>query len=74
MITIPYDDYKELLEYKEKFNFIKQDILFIINNSELDYKKEKLNILCRDIEEIIDKNFSNECKKRIQELKEESEE
>lgn len=69
-ITIPYDDYKMLIENKERFVSIATDISYIIYKSDLDYYKQNLNFEFQYLRDFVVKYFSYEYNKRLEELQE----
>lgn len=72
MITIPYEDFKELLEKQSLYTCFINDLQYYINESELDYSKKDLD-LRTDIKEFAKKYCSNEyvCKLRKLQYEEE---
>ena len=54
MITIPYEDFKELLEKQSLYTCFINDLQYYINESELDYYKKDLE-LKTDIKEFAKK-------------------
>ena len=69
IITIPYDDYKELLDYKMWYEEMEKDLLYIIEKTNLDYYKEDLNFENSKIKDFVEKHFSGTYR-RLKELKE----
>lgn len=72
-ITIPYDDYLELMDAKYEYRDIERELLFILRNSELSYSKDKLTFNDNTLDKLIKKYYWNAYKNRLNDLKEESE-
>lgn len=43
-ITIPYEDFKEMMDYKSRYENFIMDLEYLISDSELDYYKNDLKI------------------------------
>lgn len=72
-ITIPYDDYLELMEAKYEYKNLEREILYILRTSELSYSKDKLSFNDNTLDKLIKKYYWNEYSRRLNELKKESE-
>lgn len=58
-ITIPYDDYKILLDYKIQYLLIEQNAKRIIKDANLHYSNKKLDLDYTECQELIINNFND---------------
>lgn len=72
MITIPYEDYKDLLQQSSMLDAILHDINYEINEAELTYDLKNLN-LDSDLRKIAKKYCYSIYNKKFNELKNEKE-
>ncbi len=70
MITIPYDDFKEMLEKMTLYNSFKNDLVYLIREAELDYYKKDLDI-GSTVKEFAKKYCSNIYKEKLWSLQKE---
>ena len=71
-ITIPYEKFEELLDKASMLDGIINDICYLINESELNYKKDDLD-LDSDTRKFAKKYCKNQYEIRLNKLKRESE-
>lgn len=67
-ITIPYNDYKALMEERTNFVAIQREIEYLMNNSKLNYRKDGLTIEEHDFIVFIEKYYPLSYKKKLNEL------
>ena len=72
-ITIPYEDYLDLMDAKYNYRDIERELLFIIEDSELSYSKDELSLNEHPMRKLLRKYFLKEYNQKIKKLKEESE-
>ena len=73
IITIPYEDYKELLSESMMYKDINRELQFILRNCGWDIYREELNI-DDDMKKFMDKYIPNDVKKREKEFANENKE
>lgn len=72
-ITIPYDDYLDLMDLKYAYLNLERELLYIIEDSELSYSKDELSMNDITMRRLLKKYYRKDYNNKIEKLKKESE-
>lgn len=77
MVTIPYEDYKNLMEADRDYYSLVQDLRLILENKKTDYSKWSKELefpnLQEDVNKLFKKYYAMQYEERLEMLKKENE-